>query len=151
MQMGAGTLGWGVAGRTRKESGTIPEQTRGHARPKALYPDGSKAARRLCSPRTLAFLGRPLLRSDRSGVSACIQARRPSFPEAPEICIEVLSVRNTTEEMDEKRRLYAAKGCRDGARSAKMARQSPGPKGWPRWGPLGGGGHNSGPAPRQDR
>jgi len=38
---------------------------------------------------------------------------RPSFPEAPEICIEVLSVRNTTEEMDEKRRLYAARGCRE--------------------------------------
>jgi Uma2 family endonuclease len=34
-----------------------------------------------------------------------------SIPEAPDICIEVLSWSNTPEEMDEKRRLYAAKGC----------------------------------------
>jgi len=34
-----------------------------------------------------------------------------SIPEAPDICIEVLSWSNTPEEMDEKLRLYAAKGC----------------------------------------
>jgi Uma2 family endonuclease len=34
-----------------------------------------------------------------------------SLPEAPEICVEVLSWSNTSEEMDEKRRLYAGKGC----------------------------------------
>jgi Uma2 family endonuclease len=34
-----------------------------------------------------------------------------SLPEAPDICVEVLSWSNTAEEMDEKRRLYAAKGC----------------------------------------
>ena len=36
-----------------------------------------------------------------------------SFSEAPDICVEVLSWSNTPEEMDEKRRLYAAKGCRE--------------------------------------
>ena len=36
-----------------------------------------------------------------------------SLPEAPDICVEVLSWSNTPEEMDEKRRLYAAKGCRE--------------------------------------
>jgi Uma2 family endonuclease len=34
-----------------------------------------------------------------------------SLSEAPAICIEVLSWSNTPGEMDEKRRLYAAKGC----------------------------------------
>ena len=52
-------------------------------------------------------------------VAAMTRARRrlhngrPSLPEAPDICIEVLSRFNTPEEMDEKRRLYAAKGCRE--------------------------------------
>lgn len=36
-----------------------------------------------------------------------------SLPEAPEICVEVLSWANTPAEMDEKRRLYAARGCRE--------------------------------------
>jgi Uma2 family endonuclease len=36
-----------------------------------------------------------------------------SLPESPDICVEVLSWSNTPEEMDEKRRLYAAKGCRE--------------------------------------
>jgi Uma2 family endonuclease len=34
-----------------------------------------------------------------------------SLPIAPEICIEARSLSNTLEELDEKRRLYAAKGC----------------------------------------
>ena len=34
-----------------------------------------------------------------------------SFPESPELCVEVLSPGNCAEEMDEKRRLYAARGC----------------------------------------
>jgi len=52
-------------------------------------------------------------------VAAMARARRrlyqgrPSLPEAPDICVEVLSSGNTSEEMDEKRRLYAAKGCRE--------------------------------------
>ena len=35
------------------------------------------------------------------------------LPFAPDICVEVLSQDNTQEEMDEKRRLYAAQGCRE--------------------------------------
>lgn len=34
-----------------------------------------------------------------------------SLPVAPEICIEVKSESNTSDELDEKRRLYAEKGC----------------------------------------
>jgi Uma2 family endonuclease len=34
-----------------------------------------------------------------------------SLPIAPEICVEVRSLSNTTEALEEKRRLYAAKGC----------------------------------------
>ena len=36
-----------------------------------------------------------------------------SLPEAPEICVEVLSPSNSPEEMDEKRQLYAARGCQE--------------------------------------
>lgn len=36
-----------------------------------------------------------------------------SLPESPEICVEVLSWCNSVEEMDEKRCLFAAKGCRE--------------------------------------
>ena len=36
-----------------------------------------------------------------------------SLPEAPEICVEVLSWSNSAEEMAEKRRLYAGQGCRE--------------------------------------
>ena len=36
-----------------------------------------------------------------------------SLPEAPDICVEVLSWTNTPAEMDEKRRLYATQGCRE--------------------------------------
>ena len=34
-----------------------------------------------------------------------------SLPKAPPICVEVLSASNSAQEIDEKRRLYAAKGC----------------------------------------
>jgi Uma2 family endonuclease len=50
-------------------------------------------------------------------VAAMTRARRlphrgaSSLPVAPEICIEVESWSNTTAELEEKRRLYAAKGC----------------------------------------
>jgi Uma2 family endonuclease len=37
----------------------------------------------------------------------------PNLSVAPDLCVEVLSPSNTAEEMDEKRRLYAAKGCRE--------------------------------------
>ena len=37
----------------------------------------------------------------------------PQLAAAPDLCVEVLSPTNTAEEMDEKRRLYAAKGCRE--------------------------------------
>ncbi|HEY3755693.1 MAG TPA: Uma2 family endonuclease [Opitutaceae bacterium] len=36
-----------------------------------------------------------------------------SFPEAPELCIEVASPGNTPEELAEKRKLYFAAGCRE--------------------------------------
>jgi Uma2 family endonuclease len=36
-----------------------------------------------------------------------------SLPEAPEICVEVLSESNSPGEMEEKRRLYAGQGCRE--------------------------------------
>jgi Uma2 family endonuclease len=36
-----------------------------------------------------------------------------SLPEAPDICVEILSFANTPGEMDEKRRLYATRGCRE--------------------------------------
>jgi hypothetical protein len=35
------------------------------------------------------------------------------FPEAPEMCVEVLSHSNSPEEIEEKRRLYAERGCRE--------------------------------------
>lgn len=38
--------------------------------------------------------------------------KRP-LPEAPEICVEVLSPANSESEMDEKRRLLAAVGCQE--------------------------------------
>jgi Uma2 family endonuclease len=38
---------------------------------------------------------------------------RASFPMAPEICVEVLSPRNSPEEMEEKRRLYGEAGARE--------------------------------------
>ena len=50
-------------------------------------------------------------------VAAMTRARRlphrgaASLPVAPEICVEVESWSNTTAELEEKRRLYAAKGC----------------------------------------
>lgn len=50
-------------------------------------------------------------------VAAMTQARRlphrgaASLPVAPEICIEVRSWSNTTDELAEKRRLYASRGC----------------------------------------
>jgi Uma2 family endonuclease len=36
-----------------------------------------------------------------------------ALDQAPDICIEVTSPRNTTEEMTEKRRLLAGAGCRE--------------------------------------
>jgi len=39
--------------------------------------------------------------------------RGAACPVAPDLCIEVLSSGNTRAEMDEKRGLYAAKGCRE--------------------------------------
>ena len=36
-----------------------------------------------------------------------------SLPEAPEICVEVLSWSNSPEEIEEKRRLYAGQGCQE--------------------------------------
>ena len=35
------------------------------------------------------------------------------FMEAPEICIEILSPSNTMAEMDEKKELYFARGCKE--------------------------------------
>ncbi|MBM3882621.1 MAG: Uma2 family endonuclease [Verrucomicrobia bacterium] len=52
-------------------------------------------------------------------VAAMTRARRlpyrgaASLPVAPEICVEVQSGSNTREELDEKRRLYAAGGCEE--------------------------------------
>jgi Uma2 family endonuclease len=43
----------------------------------------------------------------------CGQRGAASLAESPDICVEVLSWSNTPEEMDEKRRLYAAKGCKE--------------------------------------
>jgi len=37
----------------------------------------------------------------------------PSLPIGPDICVEVMSWTNSLEEMAEKRRLYAARGCRE--------------------------------------
>ena len=68
-------------------------------------PDGVRAA-------DVAWISRAKL--DRVGGGVCL-------PEAPEICVEVVSPRNTEAELTEKRRLYFAAGaeevwlCRDGA------------------------------------
>lgn len=35
------------------------------------------------------------------------------YPEAPEVCVEILSPSNTTEEMEEKKALYFAQGARE--------------------------------------
>ena len=35
------------------------------------------------------------------------------FVEAPEICVEILSPSNTLAEMDEKKELYFARGCKE--------------------------------------
>jgi Uma2 family endonuclease len=48
-----------------------------------------------------------------TGVRARLYLESASLPESPEICVEVLSLANTSQEMDEKRRLYAGKGCRE--------------------------------------
>jgi Uma2 family endonuclease len=44
-----------------------------------------------------------------------IQANKDATPfmEAPEICVEILSPSNTSAEMDEKKELYFARGCKE--------------------------------------